>query len=49
MGWQVFEFEYSQVSDGDEVGRGAEASRCPLGLLQQAVHRLDEGVRAVVG
>ena len=49
MSWQVLQLGHPQVRNGDEIGRRAEASGGPLGLLQQAVHRLDEGVRSVVG
>ena len=37
------------VGDGDEVRRRAKTPRGALGLLQQAVHVLDEGIRSVVG
>ena len=44
----MFELGHTQVGDGNEVGRCAEAASGPLGLLEQAVHGLDEGIRAVV-
>ncbi len=48
MSWQVLELGHSQVGDGDEVGCGSEAASGALGLLQQAVHSCDEGVRSVI-
>src|SRR5664279_2098970 len=38
-----------QVGNGDEVLARAKAPRGALGLLQQPVHGLDEGVAAVIG
>lgn len=49
MSRQVLELGHAQVCNGDEVGAGSEAACGPFGLLQQAVHRLDEGVAAVIG
>ncbi len=46
MSWQVLELGHAQVGDGDEVRRGADAA---LGLLEQSVHGLDEGIGAAVG
>lgn len=37
-----------QIGDGEEVGCRPEAACCALGLLHQPVHRLDEGVAAVI-
>ena len=48
MSWQMFEFGHAQVGDGDEVACCAEASCGALGLLEQAVHGFDKGVRSVV-
>ena len=42
------ELGHAQVSDGDEVVGRSEAAGGALGLLQQAVHGLDEGIGAVV-
>ena len=47
-GRQVLELGHAQVGDGDEVLARPEAARGALGLLQQPVHRLDEGVAAVI-
>ena len=44
----MLELGHAQVGDGDEVGRCAKAPCGALGLLQQAVHGLDEGVGSVV-
>ena len=44
----MLELGHAQVGDGDEVRCGAKAARGALGLLQQTVHRLDEGVGSVV-
>jgi len=44
----VAEFGYSQVSNGDEVSTRPEAARGAFGLLQQAVHRLHEGIAAMI-
>lgn len=38
-----------QVCDANEVGAGAVAARSALGLLQQAVHFLHEGLGMLVG
>src|SRR5450631_3877688 len=42
------ELAQSQVGNRDEVGGGSVAAGGPLGLLQEPVHGLDEGVRAVI-
>ena len=44
----MLELGHVQIGDGDEVGRRAEPARGALGLLQQTVHGLDEGVGSVV-
>lgn len=44
----MVEFGHTQVCDGDEVGRRSEAACGVLGVLQQAVHGLGEGVGPVV-
>ena len=44
----MLELGHAQVGDGDEVLARPEAARGALGLLQQPVHRLDEGVAAVI-
>jgi len=38
----------SQVSNGDEVGRGSKSACSSFGLLHHPVHGLDEGVAAVI-
>ena len=48
MGGQMVELGHAQVGDGDEARCCAEAACGALGLLQQTVHRLDEGVGPVV-
>ncbi len=47
-GRQVLELGHPQVGGRDEVRAGSEAARSALGLLQQAVHGLHEGVAAVI-
>jgi hypothetical protein len=44
----MLELGHPQVGDRDEVRAGSEAARIALGLLQQAVHGLHEGVAAVI-
>jgi hypothetical protein len=44
----VGELAQAQISDGYEVGCCPEAAGRALGLLHQPVHRLDEGVAAVI-
>lgn len=48
MSGQMLELGHAQVGDGDEVRCCAEPASGALGLLQQTVHRLDEGVGSVV-
>jgi hypothetical protein len=38
----------SQVSNGDEVGRGSKSACSSFGLLHHPVHGLDEGVASVI-
>src|ERR1019366_3305195 len=46
---QMLESGQPQVGNGDEVLARAKAPCGALGLLQQPVHGLDEGVAAVIG
>ena len=46
---QVLWLENPPVRRGEKTGRPALAAGSPFSLLQQAVHRLDEGVQTVVG
>lgn len=46
-GRQVLKLGHAQVGDGDEVAACPEAPSSALGLLQQPIHGLDEGVAAV--
>ncbi len=45
---QVFELGHAQIGNRNEVCGGFKASGGPFDLLQQAIHRLDIGVAAVV-
>jgi hypothetical protein len=45
---QGLQARQAQVGDGDEVLGRAVSARCALGLLKLPVHRLDEGVAAVI-
>ena len=47
-GRQIRELGHAQVSNGNEVLARPEAPCGTLGLLQQAVHRLHEGIAAVI-
>lgn len=44
----LHQFGQSQICHGNEVGRSEESPGRVLGLLQHPVHRLTEGVSAVV-
>lgn len=46
-GRQVLKLGHAQVGDGDEVVACPEAPSRALGLLQQPIHGLDEGVATV--
>jgi hypothetical protein len=48
MSGKVLESGQPQVGDGDEVLAGAVSTSGTLGLLHEAVHRLDESVAAVI-
>lgn len=45
---QVLELGHPQVSDGDEVLGRPEATGGGLGLLQEPIHGLDEGIAAAI-
>ena len=42
--WQMLALGHTHADNGDEVAGRAKAACCPLGLLKQVVHGLDQSL-----